>query len=949
MVLMKRYAQTSVGPLLGAKQETPAGLFYRVAYHVAQGEPDEQRRGWRTQDYYHLLADLRFLPNSPTFTGAGTPLGQLAACFVIPLSDDMGREGDGIFSTLRVAALIQQTGGGNGFNFGRIRPAGDLVGSTGGRATGPVGFLQVYDKAFGEVAQGGSRRGANMGVMPVNHPDIEAFIDCKTKEGDIANFNVSVAVTDDFMNCVKHDREFPLVNPRDQKVWKMVNARGLFDKIVNNAHANGEPGLLFIDAANRANPVPHLYALEATNPCVTGDTLVSTPDGQRRVDEIKVGDLIHTSDNPGPVDRIEIYNHRPVCEVMFENGVKIRATMAHQFYVPVKHGTGRVPVALESLVVGSAVCTDGSQVAGATQYHYPLTKIKSIEFAGYATVYDLHEPVTDSWVTNGIYSRGCGEQWLGPYENCCLGSVNLAEHLLDERGEPARVDWALLRQTVCTATLFLDDVVTMNAYVPAVPELKQAALASRRIGLGIMGLADLLFAVGISYASSEGRELAAQVMEFVRYYAMETSIKLADTRGPFSAFAGSIYDNTLTGGMTWVAPTPRKKYVADFGRPPLDWTALTQDLIRFGIRNAAQTTIAPTGTLSTVAGCEGYGCEPAFALGYTRHFKDGDKDVELAYHSRLFTEALNRLNLPGATLDKIYAHVARTGSCQTLTELPESFRAIFMGSGDISPSDHVTMQATLQAFVDNSLSKTVNMPATATPQDVADAYWQAWVEDCKGITVYVTGSRQQVVLETKETTQNDASAPALPDDALERLRAEMATVKATLIERPRAALLQGFTYRKETPLGKAYVTVNSDMGGDPFEVFINVGKAGSEVSAVSEAFGRLLSLFLRTPSSLPPGARLAAMAQELKGIGGNRPFGFGPNRVASLPDGIAQVLFAHLDGIPAPLPSAGTDNPEGEFVEQPLSLGDLCPECGEGAFVNTEGCRKCLACGYSEC
>lgn len=263
-VLEKRYLRRDInGDLL----ETPAGMFYRVAYHVAQPEKEHDSDvEAATRTFYDLLTERRFYPNSPTFTGAGTPLGQLAACFVIPIADDMGRESDGIFSTLRVAALIQQTGGGNGFSFSRLRPKNDVVHTSSGRATGPVGFLRVYDQAFGEIAQGGSRRGANMGVLRVDHPDIEEFITCKAEEGKVANFNISVAITDEFMQAVKDNGDFDLRNPRDGKIWKTVRARELFDKIIKYAHHNGEPGALFIDAANRSNPVPHLYELEATNP-----------------------------------------------------------------------------------------------------------------------------------------------------------------------------------------------------------------------------------------------------------------------------------------------------------------------------------------------------------------------------------------------------------------------------------------------------------------------------------------------------------------------------------------------------------------------------------------------------------------------------------------------------------------------------------------------------------
>jgi ribonucleoside-diphosphate reductase alpha chain len=428
VVLEKRYLRHGAD---GKPVESVEEMFWRVAHHVAQpeaewgGNPEEIAKS-----FYEMLSDLRFFPNSPTFTGAGTPLGQLAACFVLPISDDMGKTSSGIFQTLRDAALIQQTGGGNGFSFSRIRPKGSLVSSSAGQATGPVGFLRVYDKAFGEVAQGGTRRGANMAVLRVDHPDIEEFITCKTDENSITNFNISVGILDAFMDAVRDDRDWDLRFPdvyspeyrnfhgtMEQaektgvpiRVYRTLRARELFEKIVQQAHHNGEPGMLFLNTANRYNPVDHLYDLEATNPC--------------------------------------------------------------------------------------------------------------------------------------------GEQWLGPYENCCLGSLNLSRHF----GQNHTVDWEKLRTDVRLATRFLDDVVNANAYVPAVPLLKEAAHRARRIGLGIMGLADLMYHAGIRYGSEDGQEFGAQVMEFVRYHAMQASVELAEQRGAFPAIPGSIYDPA---NLRWDPPKP---------------------------------------------------------------------------------------------------------------------------------------------------------------------------------------------------------------------------------------------------------------------------------------------------------------------------------------------------------------------------------------------------------
>ncbi len=834
-VLSRRYLRKGQD---GTPIETFEEMFWRVAYHVAKIEAIwEGDVDTRTREFYHLLISKKFFPNSPTFTGAGTPLGQLAACFVLPISDDMGRQEDGIFTTLRNAALIQQTGGGNGFSFSRLRPSGSRVKKSAGHATGPVGFLRVYDQAFGEIAQGGTRRGANMGALRVDHPDIEVFVTCKTNEKAITNFNISVGITDAFMEAVIADRDWELRFPDETspeyqgfngdlddaieqnlpiKTHKIIRARDLFEKIVTQAHHNGEPGLLFIDAANRQNPVPHLYRLESTNPC--------------------------------------------------------------------------------------------------------------------------------------------GEQWLGPYENCCLGSINLAKHL----GPDHTLDWDSLRVSVETATIFLDDVVEANAYVPAVPQLRDAAHRARRIGLGIMGLADLLYHVQIRYGSEEGQEFAAQVMEFVRYHTMQTSIKMAEQRGSFSAIEGSVYDPH---NLSWTSPEPISPYQHDYNRPEVNWDKISLGIKKHGIRNAAQTTIAPTGTIATVAGCEGYGCEPVFALAYIRHVNDNGNDLLLNYVSPKFQKALDESNLDSEVRQEIIDQILNTGTCQLVEALPERLKEVFVVSADITAEEHVRMQAALQAFVDNSLSKTINFPSTATTKDVADAYHLAWKLGCKGITVYVTGSRDQVVLETKSTA--DSKLSTIQDNGFKLDEMAYAQPGKQIpiwheTKKPRPRFLKGYTYVIETPLGKTFVTVNENGENQPFEVFINTAKAGTETAAHSEAMGRLISYVLRIASPIEPRRRLKTIMDQLAGIGGGRSLGFGPNRIRSLPDGIAKALDEYLisrskdaenmkhetygDSPTLPLSELNSDN-----ELKPKLVRELCPECGQASLVNEEACRKCYSCGYSEC
>ncbi len=1229
-VLKRRYLRRGLD---GQPMETIEGMFRRVARAVAEPDADYGYDVQSTEDsFYGLLTQLRFFPNSPTFTGAGTPLGQLAACFVLPISDDLGKQSDGIFQTLRDAALIQQTGGGNGFSFSRLRPKGDKVASSAGVATGPVGFLRVYDTAFGEVAQGGSRRGANMGVLRVDHPDIEEFISCKAQEGQITNFNISVGITDAFMHAVEEDADFPLVNPRDGTVWRTVKARQLFDKMVTFAHHNGEPGALFLDAANRSNPVPHLYTLEATNPCFAGNTRVATDHGfltmaelhalqkplrvttdERAAPEWAQGYVVRTA-SPVTLTR----RNAPVMTLRTQYGYTVTATPDHRFltpdrgYVPLcdlrpgdllliqsnegawsqdyqlpnldyvheklavlghggDHASGRTKTRYDfrelyaatptlwsydlGLVMGWLVgdgwlsptsnspvgftfgveedgycgldivhpilqrwfgpgdmherdnvrqltygrlpyeffaslgvlaspatekrvpasiwrapreavrgflsglfsadgsvqineakrdCTvrlasssygllqdvqlllanfgivsriyqrrpltrrlmpDGKggnkDYVSAPQYELVIGKanrvrfaeligfahalkqarllqniaglernayreryvdrVLTIEAAGQEDVFDLTEPTTSSFVANGFVVHNCGEQWLGPYENCCLGSINLAQHITED----GRVDWEKLRISTVVATRFLDNVVDANKYVPAVPQLREAALRARRIGLGIMGLGDMMYALGVRYGSEEGQEFAAQVMEFIRYHCMLTSIELAKERGPFPAIKGSIYDPD---DLKWRPPTPLTPYRRDWGRPPLDWQTVVAGIKQHGIRNAAQTTVAPTGTIGTVAGCEGYGCEPVFALAYTRTVKDGDKDLKLTYTSPLFEKALIAAGLDETTRQRISEHVSVTGSCQDVPEVPEEIRRVFVVAQDITAEEHVRMQAAIQAFVDNSISKTINFPSTATVEDVAKAYQLAWKLGCKGLTVYVTGSRQEVVLETKATAQAkgtsaQAEKAAEAEGAKTTAKEQPEVARPAVIEaqpplyaskRPRPSALPGYTYRKETPLGTAFITVNVNGDNQPFEVFMNVGKAGSDVQAVSEALGRLISLVLRLPSPLDPVERLKQVIDQLAGIGGGRALGFGASRVRSLPDAVAQVLREHLNSHynterepREEEPAVHTDQLPLPIIDRPI--GDLCPDCGQAAFVPTEGCRKCYVCGYSEC
>lgn len=737
-----------------------------------------------------LLTSLRFFPNSPAWTGASTPLGQLAACFVLPIEDSL----ESIMNTMHDAVMIQRTGGGNGFSFSRLRPAGARVHSSGGTSTGPIAFLRAYDRVFGSIAQGGTRRGANMAVLRVDHPDIEEFIACKDTEGDIANFNISVAITDKFMQSCEDETKsggatHDLIDPSTGEVVKTVDPHALMRKIAEQAHRNGEPGVLFIDEANRTNPVPKEYTLESTNPC------------------------------------------------------------------------------------GSS-------------------------FLFFFYFLNLQRKLTYFFFT--------GEQWLGPYENCCLGSVNLAKHVTED-GE---FDFEMLHETVVLSTMFLDCMVSANKYVDSVPQLKEAAMKCRRIGLGIMGLHDALMLLDLPYDSAAGRAFAQKIMHAVRYTTLATSMVLAHYWGPFPA-----YDSARFSRLLWDS----EKY-----------EDLREFLTRTGLRNAAQNTIAPTGTLSTVAGCEGYGCEPLFALAHRRYVvdpsaADGSGRRSMDYVSEIFRSHIESAFDKGVA-QSILDRVAETGSCQNIDELSQHTKDVFRTAGEISVNDHIGMQSVLQEEVDNSISKTINMPESSTVESVEWAYRRAWVNKCKGLTVYRTNSRNIVVLETKKPEPEPAD---------------------TRIKRP--GQLTGKTLTTDTPIGTAFATINEIAPGVPFEVFLTASKAGSETAAMTEAIGRLCSYVLRIDCGVPAQARLEVIVRQLENIGGGRSVGRGPTKVRSLPDGLARMLQRYLLGPEDAEEPKQEQEQEQEQTNTNTAKGDLCPDCGNPTYIRSEGCTKCTVCGRSEC
>ncbi|MBI4499506.1 MAG: ribonucleoside reductase class II [Chloroflexi bacterium] len=1151
-VLRERYLLKREGKVI----EDTDGMCWRVAQAIAAAEeryPTTGRSWLRTaEEFYDMMVEQQFLPNSPTLMNAGTGnQQQFSACFVLPVEDSI----DGIFDALKYQALIHKSGGGTGFAFSRLRPVGSTVATTQGVASGPVSFMKIFDCATEQVKQGGKRRGANMGILRVDHPDILEFIACKL-QGGISNFNISVAITDRFMEALAQDGEYELVDPHTRQVTGRLRAREVMDRIVQAAWRTGDPGLVFADRINAgpANPVPSMGPIEATNPCVTGDTLIFTDRGlQRAADLAQEGTSVrvavdgavpfaaaspvfHTGRKPvfrletvegytvrltadhrvmtrrgwapacdlRPGDEIQLLSHKggfgnggslalgrllgwlvgdgtltadravlsffgeekrelaPLFADMMESVVPAPVGRRHHDAIPVEEIPGRDEARVrsarfwriaaehglhpgdkhkvpESVFTGSedmqrgflqALFTADGHVSGHTEkgvsvrltsiskpllqdvqrlllnfgiaatifrerragglrrlpdgrggtaeyqtsaYHnLVVAKDNLLRFAadigflseakqsglvdrlatyhrgpyretfcvrflsltpdGEEDVYDLTEPLTHSFVANGLVVHNCGEQPLYSFDACNLGSINLAKFITGGpyAAYPGRevIAWEELERITRLAVRFLDDVIEMNPF--PLRQIQDMVQAIRRIGLGVMGWADMLLLLGVPYDSEEALDLAEQVMGFINRIGHDESANLARERGPFPKWGESIYQDG----------------------PPL--------------RNATVTTIAPTGTISIIAGASS-GVEPLFAIAY-RHIV-GER--QLSFINPVFEQVARQRAFHS---DALMQKVVRYGSVQAIPDVPLDVQRVFVTAHEIAPEWHVKMQAAFQAHTDNGVSKTINLPFEATVQDVEDAYMLAWREGCNGITVFRSGSKGEQVLYAG--TQEDrvaengtvpvAHQPAAPTaapaaaappsevrppapPAPERPVREAAATRM----KPRPHMVEGHTYRTETPLGTAFITVNRNGTGEPFEVFLNVGKAGSDTAAVSEALGRLLSLLLRLPSPLSQTERVREIVGQLTGIGGGRPLGFGRARVRSLPDAIAHVLAEDIGMTPVGAPPDEGSAPD--EVQQPIlpgferHIGDLCPECGHATLIFEEGCQKCYSCGFSEC
>jgi ribonucleoside-diphosphate reductase alpha chain len=808
-VLEKRYLTKDAS---GKPTEMPESMFWRVASVVADADrrygASEQQVAETAEQFYRLMTDRRFEPNSPTLMNAGRPLGQLSACFVLPVEDALANGQAGIYDTLRSMALIHQSGGGTGFSFSRLRPKGSMVRSTTGVASGPVSFMKLYDASTDAVKQGGTRRGANMGILRVDHPDIMDFITCKEDLTQVTNFNISVAVTDKFMQAVRAGTSYDLVDPGTKNVVGQLDARIVWDKMILGAWRTGEPGVFYIDEANRYNPVPHLGAYEATNPC--------------------------------------------------------------------------------------------------------------------------------------------GEQPLLAYDVCNLGSVNVGYYVKD-----GRMDWESLRRDLQLATHFLDNIIDVNRY--PLPEIDALAKRIRRIGLGVMGFADALVRLGIPYDSPEGVEFGRKLQEFFDTEAKKESERLAEQRGPFPEWARSIWGPDETCARDGSGNRIRPMQL---------------------LRNCNVTTVAPTGTISIIAGCSS-GLEPLFAVAFMRNqagvmMPDVNDDfVAIAKREGWYSEPLME-------------RIAREGHID-FPEVPARWKRVFVTANQILPEWHIRMQAAFQEHCDSAISKTTNFAHTATVDDVRAIYELAYQLHAKGVTVYRDGSRDNQVLSTGATEKAKAERDGAPSPADKReiaelsgtiaeLNAEIERLKKGLYEveaenlqrrakRSRPDRLRSTSIRKETPLGTMYVHISEDEKGQPFEVFINLGKAGGSAMADVEAMGRMISLALRS------GIPLMEIHKQLRGISSDRAVGIGPHKVLSVPDAIGIALYEwwqEKQGVQQELlRESGSGSREEVMVSSSTPAGaqaqfsfvdhsaaetfmGTCPDCGS-QLEFAEGCVKCHVCGFSEC
>ncbi len=947
-VLERRYLKRDeAGNLL----EKPREMFVRVARNIASAEKKYEKTEKEIleieKDFFDMMTDLDFLPNSPTLMNAGKELQQLAACFVLPVGDSMSD----IFETLKETALIQKSGGGVGYSFSRIRPRNDIVLSTKGVSSGPISFMTVFNAATDTIKQGGTRRGANMGILRVDHPDILDFITAKENNEKLTNFNISVGVTETFIRAVENDEKYEIVNPRTKEVFDRYNAREVFSMIVEHAWKNGDPGIIFLDRLNKDNPTPHIGQIESTNPCVTGETLVSTNKGWIKAEElhnqIEGGEDVKiifdkraleykVSKEIGKEDlgiyesgSIKSWNRgeKDVYKLISYSGYELEATADHKIlttggYKELNKLKKEDEILIQPLGEFSSkkkIFKNGKvkKLSSKNYYNRFIDRIESVKYVGKKIVFDFNEPISNSFIANGIVVRNCGEQPLLPYEACNLGSINLA-HMVKEEEGIKKIDYDRLKKIVHTSVRFLDDVIDMSKY--PLEKIRKMVDGNRKIGLGVMGWADLLIIMGIPYDSEEALELGGKIMSFIQDESKEASRRLAEEKGEFPNFTGSIYDS----------PEGYK------------------------IRNATTTTIAPTGTLSIIADCSS-GVEPIFAVSFVKNVMDNDRLLEVNKYFKNIAEE------EGFYSKKLMERIAEKGNIKDIEEIPREYRRIFTTAHEVSPKWHVRSQAAFQKFVDNAVSKTVNFANSATVQDVEDVYMLSYRLGCKGITIFRDGSRGAQVLEVKGKSKDEdkikSDALGAPvkkaedikrpteeagsktpiektkkDDGEAKSSIEAAGPLPTIKPRPRPDITRGMT-KKYTigSCGKLYVTVNSDEHG-LCEIFTNTGEEGC--AALTEVVGRLLSISIRA------GMDLEEIKSQVEGIRCITCIADPKTHVLSCPDAIGKAIEFSLNGF---------NKFDLDVTGGPRSVM-ICPEGDCGGIMEPEGgCYVCRNCGYSKC
>jgi len=974
-VLERRYLKKDAES--GAVIETPRQCFWRVAAHIAKAEllfsgGSPERALAVAEEFYDLMAKRLFMPNSPTLMNAGREMGMLSACFVLPVEDSI----DGIFDSIKATALIQKAGGGTGFSFSRLRPKGDLVRSSGGTTEGPLSFIQVFSKATDAIQQGAFRRGANMGILRIDHPDIVEFVRFKDDLGKIENYNISVAVTNRFLAELAADPATPhqVQNPRT-KVWAKLprkNAEGeptgehwtvgeLWDLVVEHAWRSGEPGVVFIDRINEKNPIKNVGLIEATNPCFTGDTLVWTAENGPVAFRDLVGRSVKvlTQSEDGRLVQRAMTNIRctrrsaRLVRVALDNGTFVRCTPEHRFFLRdgstkeasrlevgerlqsayrfqletgegtyVTNGLDRMAEGESALIGRSIRLQDALEPVNHRVLGVEILEDREDVYCG--TVQDpAHRFFVALGEDDGVLVANCGEQPLHPYDSCNLGSINLGEFVRGHgnalEGGSAAFDWEEFKAVVRTSTRFLDDVIEVNRY--PLPQIDQMSKTTRRIGLGVMGFADALYKLGIGYDTPEGCRFGEEVMQVLDDTSHDASEELAVERGVFPAWDGS------------------------------EWQTRGRRL-----RNSYTTTVAPTGTISIIAGCSG-GIEPMFSLAFLRQvMKDTKGRPTILREVNHVFEAIAKER--GFYSDELIDDISEKGTLQHRDEVPEDVKRVFVTAHDIAPKWHMEMQAAFQRHCDSSISKTINFSHEATVEDVRAIYDMAVELDVKGVTVYRDGCRdvQPMALKGSQRKADGAPAPqaTLADTAF------VMTEKGELQPIRLPEIMPSLRIRQMTPFGNMHVKVSVDpAAGREREVFAQLGKGGDVANSDLEAICRLLSLWLRSNGNLDTALK------QLEGIGSSLTVATKDGRIMSLADGLARSLRRYLAAkkqhglealllgrVPSGALSEAADAPRTSTAtaaqKQSEQYKIKCPACSS-TLAFEEGCVKCYDCGFSQC